>query len=50
MKRIILVSDINGNIVGLRDIFREIYNLENVTHIIGCGDYFGYDAGANEII
>jgi predicted phosphodiesterase len=50
MKRIVLFSDVHGNITGLNTMFDYIKNLENISHIIGCGDYFGYSAGADEII
>lgn len=50
IKRVVLFSDIHGNITGLREIMKEISKLENVTHIIGLGDYFGWGAGHNDII
>jgi predicted phosphodiesterase len=50
LNRIILFSDVHGNITGLNTMFDYIKSLEDITHIIGCGDYFGYSAGANEII
>lgn len=49
MNRVVLFSDVHGNIVGLREIFREIVKLENVMYIVCCGDYFGYDAGADDV-
>ena len=49
MNRVVLFSDVHGNITGLKEIFKEIEKLENVTHIICCGDYFGYDGGADDI-
>lgn len=49
-KRIILFADVHGNITGLREIFKEVDKLENVTHVIGLGDYFGWGAGHNDII
>lgn len=50
MNRIVLFSDVHGNITGLEAIMNEIKKLENVTHIIGLGDYFGWGAGCNDII
>lgn len=50
MKRAVFFADIHGNITGLREVIREIDKLENVTHIVCLGDYFGYGAGHNEII
>ena len=49
-KRIILFSDVHGNITGLRAIMKEVEKLENVESIIGLGDYFGWGAGCNDII
>ena len=49
-KRIVLFSDVHGNITGLREIMSEVKKLENVTCIIGLGDYFGWGAGCNDII
>lgn len=49
-KRIILFSDVHGNITGLEVIMNEVKKLENVEHIIGLGDYFGWGAGCNDII
>ena len=49
-QRIILFSDVHGNITGLRAVLDQATRLENVTHIIGLGDYFGYGAGCNDII
>lgn len=50
MNRVVLFSDVHGNSTGLKAIFEEIKTLENVTHIIGCGDYFDVGAGADEIV
>lgn len=50
LQRIVLFSDVHGNITGLRAVLDEAAKLENVTHIIGLGDYFGYGAGCNDII
>jgi predicted phosphodiesterase len=50
MNRIVLFSDVHGNITGLKNIMLEVAKLENVTHIIGAGDYFGYGAGCNDVI
>ena len=50
MKRIVLFSDVHGNITGLEAIMREVRKLENVEYIIGLGDYFGWGAGCNDII
>ena len=50
VNRIVLFSDVHGNITGLRRIFEEVEKLENVTHIIGLGDYFGWGAGGNDIV
>lgn len=49
-KRIVLFSDVHGNITGLQEIMKEVKKLENVEHIIGLGDYFGWGAGCNDII
>ena len=49
-RRIVLFADVHGNITGLRAIMREIEKLEQVGHIIGLGDYFGWGAGCNDII
>lgn len=49
-KRIVLFSDVHGNITGLEEIMKEVKKLENVEHIIGLGDYFGWGAGCNDII
>ena len=49
-KRIVLFSDVHGNITGLQEVMKQIEKLENVTHIIGLGDYFGYSGGCNDII
>lgn len=49
-KRIVLFSDVHGNITGLEEIMREVKKLENVERIIGLGDYFGWGAGGNDII
>lgn len=50
MNRIVLFADVHGNITGLEAIMNEVKKLENVTHIIGLGDYFGWGAGCNDII
>lgn len=50
LKRIVLFSDVHGNITGLRAVLDEAARLENVTQIIGLGDYFGYGAGCDDII
>lgn len=50
IKRIVLFADVHGNITGLREVMREVEKLENVTHIIGLGDYFGWGAGCDDII
>lgn len=50
MKRIVLFSDVHGNITGLRGILEAVKKLENVEYIIGLGDYFGWGAGCNDII
>lgn len=49
-KRIVLFSDVHGNITGLEEVMKEVKKLENVDHIIGLGDYFGWGAGCNDII
>lgn len=49
-KRIVLFADVHGNITGLRAIMKEVGKLENVTRIIGLGDYFGWGAGCDDII
>lgn len=49
-RRIVLFSDIHGNITGLREIMKEVKKLDNVEKIIGLGDYFGWGAGCNDII
>ncbi|MFG6358068.1 MAG: metallophosphoesterase [Acetatifactor sp.] len=50
MKRIVLFADVHGNITGLEAVMREISKLENVEHIVGLGDYFGWGAGGDDII
>ena len=49
-RRIVLFADVHGNITGLRAIMKEVEKLENVEHIIGLGDYFGWGAGCDDII
>lgn len=49
-KRIVLFSDVHGNITGLREIMKAVQKLENVEHVIGLGDYFGWGAGCDDII
>ena len=49
-KRIVLFSDVHGNITGLRAIMEEVGKLENVEAIIGLGDYFGWGAGCDDVI
>lgn len=49
-KRIVLFSDVHGNITGLEEVLKEVKKLENVDHIVGLGDYFGWGAGCNDII
>lgn len=49
-KRIVLFSDVHGNITGLKEVIKEVKKLENVEYIIGLGDYFGWGAGGNDII
>lgn len=49
-KRIVLFSDVHGNITGLEEIMKEVRKLEHVERIIGLGDYFGWGAGCNDII
>lgn len=49
MKRIVLFSDVHGNIVGLRTILDAVSKLKNVSHIIACGDFFGYDGGNDDV-
>lgn len=49
-KRIVLFSDVHGNITGLKKVIKEVKKLENVEYIIGLGDYFGWGAGCNDII
>ena len=49
-KRIVFFSDVHGNITGLREMMKAVRKLENVEHIIGLGDYFGWGAGHNDII
>ena len=49
-KRIVLFSDVHGNITGLKEVMKEVKKLENVEYIIGLGDYFGWGAGCNDII
>ncbi len=50
MKRVVLFADVHGNITGLEEIMKEVRKLENVEHIVGLGDYFGWGAGGNDII
>ena len=50
IKRIVLFSDVHGNITGLKEVMKQVSKLENVTHIIGLGDYFGWGAGCDDII
>ena len=50
MKGIVLFADVHGNITGLEAVMREISKLENVEHIVGLGDYFGWGAGGDDII
>ncbi len=50
IKRIVLFSDVHGNITGLKEVMKQVSQLENVTHIIGLGDYFGWGAGCDDII
>ena len=40
-KRIVLFSDVHGNIAGLEEVMKEVKKLENVEYIVGLGDYFG---------
>lgn len=49
-KRAIFMSDLHGNISGLRVVLAEIKKLENVTHIVALGDYFGWSAGHNDLL
>ena len=49
-KRIVLFSDVHGNITGLEEVMKEVKKLENVEYIVGLGDYFGWGAGHNDII
>ena len=49
-KRIVLFSDVHGNVTGLKEVIKEVKKLENVEYIIGLGDYFGWGAGCNDII
>ncbi len=49
-KRIVVFADVHGNITGLEEVMKAVEKLENVTHIIGLGDYFGWGAGCNDII
>lgn len=48
--RMVLFADVHGNITGLREVMKEVRKLENVKHIIGLGDYFGWGAGCDDII
>ena len=50
IKRIVLFSDVHGNITGLKEVMKQVSQLENITHIIGLGDYFGWGAGCDDII
>ncbi len=50
VKRIVLFSDVHGNITGLKNVMKQALQLENVTHIIGLGDYFGWGAGCDDVI
>ncbi len=49
-KRAIFMADIHGNITGLKAVLAEVKKLENVTHIVALGDYFGWSAGHNDIL
>ena len=49
-KRIVLFSDVHGNITGLGEVMKEVKKLENVEYIVGLGEYFGWGAGCNDII
>ena len=48
--RIAFFSDVHGNIAGLREVIKEIEKYENIAHIVGLGDYFGWDDSCYEII
>lgn len=50
IRRIVLFSDVHGNITGLEEVMKEVKMLQNVEHIIGLGDYFGWGAGCDDII
>lgn len=50
VKRAVFFSDLHGNITGLAAVLREVEKLENVTHIVALGDYFGWSAGHNDLI
>lgn len=50
IKRIVLLADVHGNITGLREVIKAAKKLENLEHIIGLGDYFGWGAGCNDVI
>jgi predicted phosphodiesterase len=50
MKKIALFSDVHGNITGLRRVLQAINNLDNVTMIVGLGDFFGGGPGLNDIM
>lgn len=50
MNRIVIFSDIHGNVNGLKAVMNCISKLENVTKIINCGDNFDWGAGTDEII
>ena len=49
MSKIILFSDVHGNLAGLKAIFSQIKQLTDITHIVGCGDFFDIGAGTDEI-
>lgn len=49
-KRIVLFSDVHGNITGLKAVIAEIQKLQNVEYVIGLGDYFGWGAGCNDLV
>ncbi len=50
VKRVVLFADVHGNITGLEEVMKAVKKLENVEHIIGLGDYFGWGAGCDDII
>lgn len=50
MKKIIILSDIHGNLSGLKSIMKEISTYKNITHIVAAGDLFGEGSGLNDLM